>query len=58
MSDEWVPDEDVDLTAEPGTEEGDRAQDRIMYDGATEAATETAGPTPDPGANEDDSAGP
>jgi hypothetical protein len=40
---EWAPgeEEDVDLAAEPGTEEGDRAQERVMHEGAADADTES-----------------
>jgi hypothetical protein len=41
---DWVPEGEVDLTAEPGTEEGDRAQDRVMWEGAADAEEDTAGP--------------
>lgn len=40
-----VPEEDdVDLTAEPGTEEGDKAQDRVMWEGAAAAEAEVPDP--------------
>lgn len=40
-----VPTEPVDLEAAPGTEEHDRAQEAVMYEGATAASTETPEPT-------------
>lgn len=40
-----VPTEPVDLAAPPGTEEHDRAQEALMYEGATAASTESPEPT-------------
>lgn len=40
-----VPSDPVDLTAPPGTEEHDRAQEALMFEGATAASTESPEPS-------------